>query len=446
MQGNYDLPPSPDMLLLGTITAIAAGTKTRITPVLETPLTAAWVSMLREHVLITRESDAWIIDPTLSDPSVLFILPFDDIPYRDLIVFAALGMGKTVVFKSITPQRIERWSAQAKQCGFTIEKTDVEGSTGLHATDIPEIFPESIPVDENDLCPFLGLLMGSRKRGSFQAGFQVSNPVRHLCTAFGFEFTVKNLTERESDPIARRMRFMNRKKTVSEHAQSFVITADFTKRPDGRQIELTLPGDEILQALLITAKCLVAKGSLALGNVPIEPWASQILNFIRKMGCKVSVQETAQTSFGSSGIVTIQKFDLVGRKVECVPLYQYIPHLPSMIVLASFAESQSVFRELQDLRLDVPDGIDTLERCIRALGARHGEMPDGIVMEGAKEFDGFDLPGKLPESICGAFAVAGLRCMGTTTVNDEAVLARWPEFMAIVERLCDVRSKAGEGT
>ncbi len=55
-----------------------------------------------------------------------------------------------------------------------------------------------------------------------------------------------------------------------------------------------------------------------------------------------------------------------------------------MVVLASFAESQSVFRELEDLRNDDPDGIDVVEWCIRTLGARHGEMPDGIVMEGGE--------------------------------------------------------------
>jgi 5-enolpyruvylshikimate-3-phosphate synthase len=99
-----------------------------------------------------------------------------------------------------------------------------------------------------------------------------------------------------------------------------------------------------------------------------------------------------------------------------------------------------VFRGLDDLRNDEPDGIDLLESCIRRLGARHGEMPDGIVMEGGKDFDGFDFEIPFNAELSAAFAIAGLHCVGTTTVNDEHILHRWPDFETILTTLFEPRS------
>jgi 3-phosphoshikimate 1-carboxyvinyltransferase len=195
---------------------------------------------------------------------------------------------------------------------------------------------------------------------------------------------------------------------------------------------------------MVAAKCLLPKGTFSISNMPLETWATPVLSFIRKMGGKVSVQETHRTSFGSTGILSIQKCDLVGRKVECKPAGNFETHLPAMIILAAFAKGQSVFRGLEDLRNNEPDGIDFLESCIRTLGARHGEMPDGIVMDGGRDFDGFDLQGVIPAHIAGSLAIAGLKCMGTTTIEDELLLQRWPLFEGMVKSYTSQNVEAKE--
>ncbi|MDO5576705.1 MAG: hypothetical protein Q4F84_06455, partial [Fibrobacter sp.] len=159
-----------------------------------------------------------------------------------------------------------------------------------------------------------------------------------------------------------------------------------------------------------------------------------------KMGCKVSVQETHRCSFGSVGMVNIQKFELIGRKMECHPAENYFHYIPSLVILAAFAKGQSVFRNMEELRNDEPDGIDLVESCIRKLGARHGEMPDGIVMEGGVDFDGFDFTENYHASISGSFGVAGLKCLGETHIEDESIKQRWPNFETIFSELAEFRS------
>ena len=173
--------------------------------------------------------------------------------------------------------------------------------------------------------------------------------------------------------------------------------------------------------------------------MPLESWATPYFTFIRKIGCRVSAQETGRTSFGSVGILHIQTTGLSGGKMECLPAVHYIPFLPAMIVTAVFAKGESVFRGLSDLRCDEPDGIEQLETCIRTIGAHHGEMPDGIVLKGGRDFDGFDITEPLSAPCSAAFAIAGLRCIGNTTINDEQLQQRLPQFNEFLKNNCVYR-------
>jgi 3-phosphoshikimate 1-carboxyvinyltransferase len=128
-----------------------------------------------------------------------------------------------------------------------------------------------------------------------------------------------------------------------------------------------------------------------------------------------------------------------GRKVECRPYWQYASVLPSRAVMAAFSQGQTVFRNLADLREDEPDGIAQLVACVSALGARFGEMPDGIVIEGSKQFDGFDIVDPLPAPVAAAFAIAALKCRGKSTVADDYIVNRWPDFPETLGSLCECK-------
>jgi hypothetical protein len=66
-------------------------------------------------------------------------------------------------------------------------------------------------------------------------------------------------------------------------------------------------------------------------------------------------------------------------------------------------------------------------------------MPDGIVIDGGRQYDGFDLSDRVPAPIAAAAAVAALHCMGKSTINDESILRRWPRFSETLLSLCEIR-------
>ena len=437
IKGSFLLPSSPDMLFVSLCLSISSGCRTQIEPVRTTPDILRWAGQFKNLAKVVFDASSCIVEP-LQGNNQPPCFAYTDIPYRDFTVFLLLAHTKSIVVSDLPPKRLEQLQQCCLRAGCAIaaEQSDGMQKLVLEKTDHFHI-PDTI-IDADDIHPFLGLAIGLRQPVEFIADHAWSSPLKHALQYFGYTCTVKSLSQKkDEDPIMRRIRFMKTGKK-SEGPQQFSVSLNFIKAPE-EQVHIDLPGDELLAGLIIAAKCLIPKGSFVLENVGLESWNTQILQLVKSMGGAVGVQESRMSSFGSVGSVVIQKINPFGRKVDCRPRCQYVAQLPAMIVMAAFAQGQSIFRNLEDRRNDDPDGLEQLNLCIAALGARQGEMPDGIVIEGAKQFDGFDLSGQFSADIAGAFAIAGLKCRGITTIADESILNRCPDFTDILSSICDFK-------
>ena len=438
IKGKLFLPPSPDLFFLGVALSVATGCRARIAPASASPLVERWIGRFEGHARITRDHASYCIEPKAADAGAPMRLTDWDIPYRDFSLFLLLGRFGSILLDHLPDRRFNQWRRCVERtgCSLSLERSDGTGRLVLDGAD--RFHLPDIAVDADDFHPFFGLAMGLRKQAECRTDYTLSSPLRHVLPCFGFECTVRSLLrKKDEDVLSRRLRFLKTGKK-SEGPLQFNVSADFSK-PPAAEARLELPGDEALASLFIAAKCIVPKGSLVLENVGLESWNTQMLQLLKSMGGVVGTQETGTGAFGSVGSVVVQKINPFGRKVECRPLYQYVSQLPAMVVMAAFAQGQSIFRNLEDWRNDEPDGIELLNSCIAALGARYGEMPDGIVVEGAKQFDGFDIRQPLPAAVAGAFAIAGLKCRGSTTIDDTFILERWPEFKQILDSVVDYK-------
>ncbi len=443
IKGTVSLPTNPDFFLLSLFVALTSTTKLRIKPVNDTPLIIKWKELLSDQLDIKQEGTICSVSPK-SDSTSSIILPSNDLPFRDFILFLLLGLEKKVVFEEISSRCIETWQKKAALFGYSIKSTncDINGNR-LKCLSLSSDQSLTIPEDnigQNSLHACIGLAIGLKKRISFLIDYQFQSPLRHILEVMGYSLSVKsNREQKTGDPLVRRMRLILprlRKKTESK--LSFTVSIDFPSvSPDS--VTLDIPGDDVLAAVLICAKSLIQKGQLVINNVPLEPWCSAALNFIHKMGCKTGIQINRQTSFGSAGMITFQKFHVTGCKMDCKPLFHFIRQLPVIVILSVFAKGRSVFRSLGDLHDETPDSIEQMLSCVRLLGGRHGEMLDGMVVEGAEKYDGFDLTDKLSASLSGACAVAGLKCNGKSYIEDSAILQRWPDFKKVLDSICEQR-------
>ncbi len=438
IKGSVRLPPSGDLFFTSIIIALAAKTAARISPLADIPLVPWWEKALAGHAVFACDAGSCVVRPVEDANAAPVTLSYDEIPYRDFAVFALLGLGKTMVVDPLPPARLAAWTKLSADLGCTLAIAATNGKTTMHL-DGGEAFRVRDTVRNIDEAhPILGLALGLGRAVSLTTDTVFASPLRHVLPAFGYTLSVTNsLRDKNEDPLVRRMRFMQTGKK-SEGPVTFTVAADFSKR-DEMQPEITVPGDDVLGAIFAVAKCIVPRGSLIIENAGLESWNTATLSLFKKMGGAIATQETGATSFGSCGTVSIVKSGHSGRKVDCEPLFQYVPQLPAMVVLAAYGDGQTVFRGLADLRSDEPDGIAQILSCVNLLGARHGEMPDGLVVDGGRQFDGFDMSEHLPAHIAASFAAAGLRCMGKTKINDEAIVRRWPRFREMLESICEFR-------
>ena len=432
------LPPSSDLFLVAAFAAVASGRAARIYPIGKSVVVRDWAALLSGHAAVTFEADACLIEPVAGDIPGTITFTDDLLPYRDLVVFLALGAGKRLMFDTIGEKRLEAWVAKGKRLGVSLTILHEGTRQGLGCAPVNSSDPLPSALEEHDVNAALGLFFGLRAKRTFRTGFTLSNPFRHLAPLMGGTIDVKREGgEKEKDPLLRRMRLQTGQR-LSDQDLSFLVTMDFSGRPPADSVlAIELPGDEVLLALFCAAKSLVQRGSLVIDNAPLEPWASPILSFLRKMGCKPSLQEMRRTAFGATGMVSLSRFDLTGQKIDFAPQHPAVLQLPAMAAVAAFAENQSLFRQFDDMRHSDPDGIRQLESCLKTMNVKYGDIPDGFVIKGEKEYDGFDLIEPLPAPLAGSFIMAGLRCIGSTTVNDAKVAERWPDFyemlMTVVE-------------
>jgi hypothetical protein len=457
IQGKICLPPSPDLLYMAALAACAAKRRVNIPGIIGdfggSDVFEGILRTLRPHADIESTDATLSLSPKSTadggEEAVLLTLPDALLPYRSIYLFIALGMGKTVLSRPTPRRQLLDFAATAKKMGIALEPVDVGGSTGLRAVSFDNSVAENSCHSGDGCDALLSFLLGKREKLVFPiADSHLSTPLRRLSAALGFAVNARPEAPEGGDAeMEKRMRFMRAKPSDrTAQGRRVIVEADFSASAAGGAgetdaIEIVIPGDETLAAALITAKALVPKGSFEIENAALDPWASQAVAFLKRMGAKINAEERGKTAFGPVGIVTAQKSERVGRKASCVPLSQYLGQLPCMTLAAAFAEGKSVFRDLEPMRLFDPDGLDQLEQCLRPLGIRHGEMPDGIVVEGAKEFDGFDIKEPLPAHIAAAFCVAGAKCRGETSVTDDFLIARWPGFEKMLMGIFEFRGK-----
>jgi hypothetical protein len=438
MKGTAVLPPSSDLFFLSIMCAMAARRPTRISPLCDIPLVPWWEKALAGHVALTCATDHCLVEPVENAASQI-TLSYEEMPYRDFIVFLLLGLKKTLLIDPLPPKRLAIWEQTVAGFGCGLSRTDVNGRIAVSLTGEEHFRVPDTQKPPDLLHPLLGICLGLKKSLSVTTPAQFASPLRHVLPLFGWDVSVAtNLRDKKDDPLLRRMRFLQSGKK-SEEPLHYIVSADFSHRRDTAEVAVTVPGDDVLGAAFIAGKCLVPRGSLVIGNMGLESWNTQTLQLVKKMGGLVATQETGSTSYGAVGTVTLQKTELSGRKVECRPLFLYDGQLPAMVVLGAFARGQTVLRGLEDLRNDEPDAIEQILSCVNILGGRHGEMPDGIVIDGAPQYDGFDLPAGMPAPVAASFAMAGLRSMGATRIHDEAIVRRWPRFGEMLTSVCEFR-------
>lgn len=183
------------------------------------------------------------------------------------------------------------------------------------------------------------------------------------------------------------------------------------------------PGNHVVEGDWSQAAFYCVLGAIN-GNIAIEGLNKDslqgdqvIVDIIREMGAPIVFK-------GST--LFIDKADI---KAVSVDVAQCPDLVPAISVAAALCHGRSVISNAARLRLKESDRIKSVCEELSKLGALVEELPDGLIINGFKQFKGGKVDGWNDHRIVMALAIASSRCEGVIEiVGYDAVTKSYPEF------------------
>lgn len=159
-------------------------------------------------------------------------------------------------------------------------------------------------------------------------------------------------------------------------------------------------------------------GDVTVGGVDLNSTQGdkEIVAILKRFGADTEVFDNA---------VRARKSKLSGIEINS----ENIPDMvPSLAVIASFAEGKTVIKGAQRLRFKESDRIESIVSNLKKMGVNAAEIPDGMIIEGGNAC-GADLIGYNDHRIVMAFSIAALFAKGKTTITDvQSINKSYPKF------------------
>jgi 3-phosphoshikimate 1-carboxyvinyltransferase len=201
-------------------------------------------------------------------------------------------------------------------------------------------------------------------------------------------------------------------------------------------IEAAIPGDISSAAFFLCAAALFPGSQLMLTGLGLNPTRSYLLDLLISMGVQISVTQLEEKYGELVGNVQVGGAELRGARIRSPQTEMLIDEVPVLAAIAPYTVGGIEIRDARELRVKESDRITALATNLRAMGAEVEEYEDGLHVPGGQPLHGAELDSFGDHRIAMAFAVAGLRAQGETTIqNASAAVISYPRFFATLQQL-----------
>ena len=148
-----------------------------------------------------------------------------------------------------------------------------------------------------------------------------------------------------------------------------------------------------------------------------------LLNILEEMGCKI---ESGDNFVAVSG----RKLKGINADMGSIP-----DMVPTLAVLALFAEGKTVIYNVSHLRHKESDRIADTANELRRIGGRVDELEDDLIIYGGEKLTGAEIDPHNDHRLAMSFAMAGLRIPGIIIKDESCVSKSFPTFWDLWETL-----------
>lgn len=193
-----------------------------------------------------------------------------------------------------------------------------------------------------------------------------------------------------------------------------------------KPIEYIIEGDYSSASYFILA-AMITRGEIKLLNIKenSKQADAKILDIAKEMNCVVEKIE--------NGIwVNAKNVKIKAMEIDA----NNFPDLvPTLAILALFADGKSKIYNVAHLRYKETDRLEAISNELRKLGVDVVEFPDGIIISPQKSYNGVEIETYNDHRLAMSFAIAGLRISGIRIKNPECVKKSFPEFWKEFKKL-----------
>ncbi len=186
--------------------------------------------------------------------------------------------------------------------------------------------------------------------------------------------------------------------------------------------ECDVPGDAETTLYLLGAAAMLSQSDLTLHCVGDDWKTRRALDLLRRLNAQLDIQVTRSKPVTRT--VKVQGSELRRTRIGGEQTALFVDEVPFLAVLGTQAAGETVIRDAEDLRRGETDRLSLMIQNLRQMGAKVGEMPDGLVVQGPVRLQGIEVDAGGDVHTGLTFALAGLVAEGETRVSNTGDMCR----------------------
>ena len=201
---------------------------------------------------------------------------------------------------------------------------------------------------------------------------------------------------------------------------------------------IDVPGDISSSVYFVAAGLILPNSEVLIKNVGINPTRAGLIKVCEAMGADLTLLNENHGNAEPTADLLVRTSSLKACTIEGDIIPTLIDELPTIAMMACFAEGTTVIRDAAELKVKESNRIAIMVKNLRAMGADVEETEDGMIIHGGKPLHGAVVDSHKDHRIAMTFAVAALAAEGETEIHDaDCVNISYPAFYEELERLTE---------
>jgi len=205
---------------------------------------------------------------------------------------------------------------------------------------------------------------------------------------------------------------------------------------------ILIPGDISSASVFVVLGTIILEAQLLIRDVCLNPSRTGILGVLKRMKANIKVKSKKEKGkIGEPiGDILVKSSKLKATRVTASEIPSMIDELPILMVAACFADGETVFEGISELRVKETDRIRSMCVNLRKMGAKiivtcsHGV--ERIRIQGIKKLNGAKIKSFGDHRTAMSMVVAGLAASKPTQIDDVSCISKsFPDFLNVLNNL-----------